>query len=85
MLPAPLPADRLKAEIETAEAIAIIKVGRHFDKVRGVLRELGLANRATIIEAATRDDEKVTNLNDIPEGERPYFSTILIYTGNEPW
>ena len=85
VLPAPLPAERLKAEIETAEAVAIIKVGRHFDKVRTVLRELGLAERATIIEAATRDDEQITALNDIPEGQRPYFSTILVYKGDEPW
>lgn len=85
VLPAPLPAARLKAEIETAEAVAIIKVGRHFEKVRTVLRQLGLAERATIIEAATRDDEKITALNDIPEGERPYFSTILVYRGDEPW
>ncbi len=85
VLPAPLPTDRLKAEIETAEAVAIIKIGRHFERVRTILRDLGLADRATIIESATRDDEKITALNDIPEGERPYFSTILVYKGGEPW
>ena len=85
VLPAPLPAERLKAEIGTAEAIAVIKIGRHFEKVRTILRELGLAERATIIESATRDDEKITRLEDIPEGERPYFSTILVYKGDEPW
>ena len=85
VLPAPLDADRLKAELQQTEAAAIIKVGKHFDKVRTVLRDLGLESRATIIEAATRDDERVTALADVPEGERPYFSTVLIYNGAEPW
>ena len=85
VLPAPLDAERLTTEIEGADAIAIIKVGKHFDKVRKVIRDLGLEDKATIIEAASRDDEKVTPLAGIPEGERPYFSTILIYKGAEPW
>ncbi len=78
-------AQRLKQEITSSDAIAIMKVGQHFDKIRGVLNELGLAGQATIIERATRDDEKITPLADVPEGERPYFSTILIYKGGESW
>jgi precorrin-2/cobalt-factor-2 C20-methyltransferase len=62
-----------------------MKVGQHFEKIRGVLSELGLIGQATIIERATRDDEKITALADVPEGERPYFSTILIYKGGESW
>lgn len=85
VLPGTLDAQRLKEEITASDAIAIMKVGQHFDKIRAVLRELGLAERATIIEKATRDDEKVTPLADLPEGERPYFSTILVYKGGESW
>lgn len=85
VLPAPLEAERLKTEIQSADAVAIIKVGKHFDKVRSVIRDLDLETQATIIEAASRDDEKVTPLADVPDGERPYFSTILIYKGAEPW
>ena len=85
VLPAPLAADRLKAGIAAADAVAIIKVGKHFDKVRGVIRDLGLEPNATIIEAASCANEKVTALADVPPGERPYFSTILIYKGAEPW
>jgi precorrin-2/cobalt-factor-2 C20-methyltransferase len=85
VLPAPLPEDRLAAEIGAAEAAAIVKVGRHFDKVRRVLRRLDLAGSAAIVEAATRDDQRITRLDDIPEGERPYFSTILVYRGDEGW
>ena len=85
VIPAPLNAVRIKAEIETADAVAIIKVGKHFDKIREILRELNLEEQATIIEAATRDNEVITPLADVPEGSRPYFSTILIYKGSEQW
>ncbi|MGE0007716.1 MAG: precorrin-2 C(20)-methyltransferase [Parvibaculaceae bacterium] len=85
VLPGTLDAARLKAEIGSAEAVAIIKVGQHFDKIRGVLNDLGLAGRATIIEKATRDEERVTPLADVPDGARPYFSTILVYKSGETW
>lgn len=85
VLPGTIDATRLKQEITGADAVAIMKVGQHFDKIRGALTELGLAERATIIEKATRDDERITRLSDVPEGERPYFSTILIYQGSEAW
>lgn len=85
VIPATLPDDRLRAALDKTEAAAIIKVGRHFDKVRAVLKKAGLAQRAMIIEAATTDNEKITPLADIPQGERPYFSTILVYGGDEAW
>ncbi|MGI9414998.1 MAG: precorrin-2 C(20)-methyltransferase [Hyphomicrobiales bacterium] len=85
VLPAPLPEETLKEELSRAEAAAIIKVGRHFDKVRRVLNGLGLSGRAAIVEQATRGAEKVTPLDAMPEGEQPYFSTILVYCGDEPW
>jgi precorrin-2/cobalt-factor-2 C20-methyltransferase len=85
VIPAPLPVDTIRQRIEAADAFALIKIGRHFDKVRGIVRDLGLEDRAMIVESASGDNEKVTALADIPEGERPYFSTILIYKGTEPW
>lgn len=85
ILPAPLSAERLRSEIVTAESIAIIKVGQHFAKIRDLLAELGLADKAMIVERATGEGQRITNLADVPEGERPYFSTILVYKGGEPW
>ena len=85
VVPAPLPAETLRSRIVEADAIALIKVGKHFDKVRSVIRDLKLEDRATIVESATRDNQKITQLADIPEGDRPYFSTILIYKGAEAW
>ena len=85
VLPAPLPEETLRDELSRVETAAIIKVGRHFDKVRRVLGDLGLADRAAIVERATRGDQKITPLAAIPDGERPYFSTILVYCGDEAW
>ncbi|MFO1090256.1 MAG: precorrin-2 C(20)-methyltransferase [Hyphomicrobiales bacterium] len=85
VLPAPIGPERLAQEIEGAEAVAIIKIGRHFDMVFRVLNDLGLASRAVIVEAATREDQKITRLSEAPPGFRPYFSTILVYKGGEPW
>ena len=85
VLPAPLDSERLAAEIKSADAVAVIKAGRHFGKIRNIITRLDLAASAMVIEAATTGRQKVTALNDVPEGDRPYFSTILIYKGKEPW
>lgn len=85
VLPAPIEEARLAAELERCDAAAVVKVGRHFDKVRRVLRALGLEESARLIEAATTPDQRVTRLSDMPDGERPYFSTILVYRGGEGW
>jgi precorrin-2/cobalt-factor-2 C20-methyltransferase len=85
VIPATAGMDRLAVELETAQAAAIIKVGRHFDQVRAVIERLGLADAAFVVEAATRSDERITALADVARGAKPYFSTILIYRGGEPW
>ena len=78
VLPATLPLERLRTELATAENAAIIKVGRHFGKVRDVLGDLNLTTRATLIEKATRDDERITPVADVTGDTVPYFSTILV-------
>lgn len=85
VLPATLDADRLEGELKAVESAAIMKVGRHFDKVRGVLGRLGLLDHAALVEAASRPDEQVRPLAQVPEGARPYFSMILVYRGAEGW
>jgi precorrin-2/cobalt-factor-2 C20-methyltransferase len=85
IVPAPLPEDRLRSELASAEAAAIIKVGSHFAKVCRVLAELGLLNCAAIIEHATQGHQRVWQLDSVSGNSRPYFSTILVYVGGEPW
>ncbi len=85
VIPATAGMDRLASELETADAAAIIKVGRHFNEVRGVIERLGLADKAFVVAAASDGNESVSPLADLPAGAQPYFSTILIYKGGEPW
>jgi precorrin-2/cobalt-factor-2 C20-methyltransferase len=84
VIPATLDAKRLRDELATAESAAIIKVGRHFGKVRDVLSELGLTSKSTVIEKATRDGERIAKIDDVNGEALPYFTTILINTGYVP-
>jgi precorrin-2/cobalt-factor-2 C20-methyltransferase len=85
VLPAPLPDDTLRAELHSTPAAAIIKVGRHFDRIRDLLRETGHADNAVVVEHATTLRQRITPLRNFAYGERPYFSTILCYRGDEAW
>jgi precorrin-2/cobalt-factor-2 C20-methyltransferase len=85
VLPAPLEDARLRAELTGAEAVAIIKVGRHFDRIRALLADTGHAAGAIVVEHATTTRQRVTPLAAFGPGERPYFSTILCYRGAEAW
>jgi len=85
ILPAPLPDETLRAELAAAPAVAIIKVGRHFDRVRALLAATGHAASAMVVEHATTKKQRITRLADFAHDERPYFSTILCYSGGETW
>ncbi len=85
ILPAPLPDDVLRPELIATQAAAIIKVGRHFDRIRDLLRETGHAQNAVVVENATTARQRITPLEGFGYGDRPYFSTILCYRGEEAW
>ncbi len=84
VLPGPLEAEALKAKIAGAESVAIMKVGRHLAKIRGVIAELGLEAQAVYVERATLAEEVVRPLSEAPE-TAPYFSMILVTKGADPW
>ncbi len=85
VLPAPLPDATLRAELAVAPAAAIIKVGRHFDRIRALLGDTGHAAGAMVVEHATTPRQRITPLARFAAGERPYFSIILCYRGDEAW
>ncbi len=85
VLPAPLPDDILRAELEATPAAAVIKIGRHFDRIRALLNATGHAHGAVVVEHATGARERITPLGDFKFDERRYFSTILCYRGEESW
>jgi precorrin-2/cobalt-factor-2 C20-methyltransferase len=73
-----LPAEILKAKLVVADAAVIIKLGRHFEKVVGVLKELGLYERAKYIERSTTSQQRIIDIDRLNPTEVPYFSTIII-------
>ncbi|VVT19227.1 Precorrin-2 C(20)-methyltransferase [Roseovarius sp. EC-HK134] len=84
VLPGPLPEAELRARIEGAESVAIMKVGRHLAKIRGVIESLGLTAEAVYVERASLAEEIVCPLAQAPE-KAPYFSMILLSKGADPW
>ena len=57
VLPGPLDEAELRSRIEGAESVAIMKVGRHLPKIRGVIDDLGLTAKATYVERASLPEE----------------------------
>ena len=85
VIPAPLDEATLRSRLESAEAAAIIKVGRHLPKVRRILVELGLLEGARYIEHATITSQRVLPLDSLPDDAAPYFSMILLHRRGEAW
>ena len=82
-VPATLDAETLEARLQAAETAAIIKVGRHLEKVKEVLRSLGVMDTAHYIERATMENQRVLPLADLTEDKAPYFSMIIVRLGGE--
>ena len=85
VIPAPLENDVIEKQIEMADAVAIIKLGRHFPKVRKLLDKLGLLENSVYIERATMSNERIIDIGAINENDVPYFSIILLHTRNKAW
>jgi len=85
VIPAPLDDDTLASRISCAEAIAIIKLGRHFARVRDLLGRLGLAAHARYVERASLASERVLPLDQVAPETVPYFSMILCHRRGEAW
>ena len=80
VLPAPLPAEMLTSQLLATDAAAIIKLGRHFNKVRDILHQLGMASRALYIERATMADQRIVPIDCVDPAEVPYFAMIIVPT-----
>ena len=85
VIPGPLDADTMAQRLAEADAAAIIKVGRHLEKIRSVLAQIGLSNNARYIERATMAEQRVVPLADVDDGDAPYFSMILVHKRAEAW
>lgn len=84
VLPAPLDDAALLAGIQAADSVAIMKIGRHLGRVRGLIDDLGLMSKAVYVERATLPEERRLPLAEAPD-PAPYFSMILLTKGADPW
>lgn len=71
--------DELRETLQSYDSVAILKVGRHRDRVIQVIREANRADDAVYAEFVGQANEKIMhNLRDVEPGVGPYFSLILI-------
>jgi precorrin-2/cobalt-factor-2 C20-methyltransferase len=78
VVPATLPVEPLRARLGQADAAAIVKLGRHLPKVRQVLDDLGLLERAVYVERVSTRQERIIQLTDLDASEAPYFALVLL-------
>ena len=85
VIPGPLPDAELEAQIARADAVAIMKLGRHFARVRALIERIGLTAAAGYCERVSLAEERILPLAAVTGDSAPYFSMILIYKGAEAW
>src|SRR5258708_31947826 len=78
VIPATLDEAELERRLSGVEAAAIIKLGRHFAKVRDVVLRLGFGERAQYVERASLANQRILPLADIDAAAVPYFAMILL-------
>ena len=78
ILPAPLPDLTLKTCLQVADTASIIKIGRHFTRIRKLLKAMNLQQKSYYVERSTLPNEKIQILDDVDPEEVPYFSMILV-------
>lgn len=84
VLPATVGEAELSRRIADSEAAAVMKVGRHVERVKQVLRDLGRLKDAWYVERATMDSQRVMPFAEFDDDSAPYFSMVLVrYTEGE--
>ena len=78
VLPATLAANEIARRLTAADAVVIMKLGRHLPKVRAALAAAGLLERATYVERGTMAGERICPLADKADDAAPYFSMVLV-------
>jgi len=71
-------AEELKQRLADTGAAAIMKLGKNLDKVRTVLGDLDLMDRALYVERATMPNQRIVPLAEVDGSDCPYFSIILV-------
>ena len=78
VLPATLPEAELERRFADADAAVVMKLGRHLEKVRRVLRRTGRLSQAIYVERGTTSEAVTMPLADKGDDAAPYFSVVLV-------
>ena len=78
ILPGTLPADELVRRLRDSDAVAIMKLGRNFAKVRAALESAGVADRAWYVERASTPTQQVMPVHEVDPAAVPYFSMVVV-------
>ncbi|MFN3955310.1 MAG: precorrin-2 C(20)-methyltransferase [Pararhodobacter sp.] len=78
VLTAILPESELTRRIADTDALVVMKIGRHLDKLKRALHAAGRLERAWLVQNAAMPAEQVQPLAEV-EGEVPYFSIVLVH------
>jgi precorrin-2/cobalt-factor-2 C20-methyltransferase len=70
--------DDLRRRLADADAAVVMKLGKTFAKVRRVIADMGLMDRAQYVERATMASQRMMPLAEVEPESVPYFSLILI-------
>jgi precorrin-2 C20-methyltransferase / precorrin-3B C17-methyltransferase len=75
-----LPPDVLRARLAAAgsDAVAVLKLGREFAKVRTALADTGLLDRAQYVERAGTDGQRIAPFAAVDPSTVPYMSLALV-------
>ncbi len=79
VIPATLSEDELAARLAPVDAAAIIKLGRHFPKLRRVVARLQLFDGAIYVERASLPNQRILPLATVDPASVPYFATVLVW------
>jgi precorrin-2/cobalt-factor-2 C20-methyltransferase len=84
IIPATVDAKIISDRLKKCDAAAIIKLGRHFPKVREILDQLDLLDRALYIERATCLNQRIVPIREVELSEITYWSLIIIPSQTKP-
>jgi precorrin-2/cobalt-factor-2 C20-methyltransferase len=81
IVPATLPDDEIVRRLASCETAAIVKLGRHFGRVRELLRARGWLADARYAEHLGMESERIVAIDAVDPARVPYFSILLVRGG----
>ncbi|MDO8445310.1 MAG: precorrin-2 C(20)-methyltransferase [Deltaproteobacteria bacterium] len=83
VIPATYESEKLKDILRDFDTVVLMKVNRVFDKILGLLEELGLKENAVFIERCGGKNQRVVNSLDSLKGEKlDYLSMVIVKRGS---